>query len=107
MAKWRRSVGEEFYHPDLVDLDAHYAALPAELDPYIYGFLDIGPCVMAILERDFEEAVQDGDLELWELPIPCALFVRLPWRRYGDCIVADAEGFPESVWSRYFEPQLW
>ena len=107
MTKWRWSAGEDCWHPDLVDYDAHYPALPESLDPFIFGFVEIGPCVMAILERDFQEAFAEGEPQLWELPVPCKLFMELPWRFHEGCVVVDVARVPECDWSLYYEPDLW
>ena len=105
MTKWRRSVGEEFFHPDLIDPNVHFPDLPSELDPYIFGIAGIGPCVMAIQERDFADAVQDGDYDLWETDIPCRLFMKCTYRFYEGYVIVDIPVDEGENWSHYYEPE--
>ena len=107
MAKWRRSISDEFFDPDLVDLDAHYEELPEELDPYIFGFYGVGPCVMAILERDFSEAAQDKEFDLWETEVPCRLFMKCSYRFYDEYIIVNVPPEEGDDWSNYHEPDRW
>ena len=107
MRKWRRSISGEFFHPDLIDTDVVYPDLPDELDPYIFGFLGIGPCVMAISEKDFAEAVEDGDLDLWENGIPCKLFMQCPYRFYNGYIIVDLPSDDEEYLKKFYEPEKW
>ena len=107
MTKWRRSISEEFFHPDLIDLNVHYEELPAELDPYIFGISGVGPCVMAIQERDFPEAVQDGEFDLWETDIPCKLFMKCQYRMYNGYVIVDIPAGEGEDWTQYYEPERW
>ena len=107
MPKWRRSVSEEFFHPDLVDTDVHDPDLPPELDPYVFGFIGIGPCVMAVSGKDFPEAVEDGDLDLWEIAVPCKLFKQCPYRFFNGHVVVDLPSGNEENWEKYYEPEKW
>ena len=105
MDKWRPSVSEEYFDRDIVDYIVSYPRLPEELERYVFGFLGIGPCVMAILESDFQDTLKDEPLDKWEVSVPCKLFKELKYRFYQDYIIAEDP--PIEDWEEYYEPDLW
>lgn len=85
-----------------------YEALPAELFEFGYYYKDgdTGHVVMAIPRCLLDEAEKNGDLDMFECPIPCKYVLEQGYELYKDHVVVDVPYgmFGAEVDRKYFEP---
>ncbi len=69
--------------------DRKYPGLPDELREFNYYIADSGHCIMAIPETLLPEAEANGDLIMFECPIPVKYVLDKGYRKYGNHIVVN------------------
>lgn len=71
----------------------NYVGLPKDLEEfnYYYNDGDTGHVVMAIPECILKEAKEDGDLDMYECPIPVKYVLEKGYRIYNNHVVCDAK----------------
>lgn len=69
----------------------NYRGLPEELKEFNYYFPDCGHSIMAIPECKLNEAIEDGDLDMFEAPFPVKYVLQKGYRIYKNHIVCQAE----------------
>lgn len=72
----------------------NYAGLPEELKEFNYYFADCGHSILAIPECKLDEAIKDGDLDMFECPFPVKYVLKKGYRMYKDHVICDAEYHP-------------
>lgn len=66
----------------------NYPGLPEALEEYNYWIADAGRCIMAIPTALMEEAHANGDLDMFEVPMPVKYVLAKGWTiAYGHVIV--------------------
>lgn len=85
----------------------YYRGLPEELKEfnYYYSDGDTGHVVMAIPKCLLEQAEKNGDLDMFECPIPCKYVLEHGYKVYKGHVVVDVPYgmFGAEVDNRYFE----
>lgn len=71
----------------------NYIGIPEELKEfnYFYADNDNGHVIMAIPECLLKEASEDGDLDMYECPIPVKYVLEKGYQIYDNHIICDAE----------------
>ena len=69
--------------------DKKYHGLPDELREFNYYISDSGHCIMAIPETLLSEAEANGDLIMFECPIPVKCVLDKGYRKYRNHIVVN------------------
>lgn len=68
-----------------------YPGLPDELKEFNYWIADSGRSIMAIPETVLPRAEAEGDLELFEVPVPVKYVLEKGYRMYKGHVIVDAE----------------
>lgn len=72
----------------------NYEGLPEELKEFNYYFADCGHSILAIPECKLDEAIKDGDLDMFECPFPVKYVLEKGYRMYKNHVVCEAEYHP-------------
>lgn len=72
----------------------NYKNLPEELREFNYYFPDCGHSIMAIPECKLNEAIEDGDLDMFECPFPVKYVLQKGYRIYEKHVICEAEYHP-------------
>mgnify|MGYP004457709947 CR=1 FL=1 len=72
----------------------NYKGLPEELKEYNYYFQDCGHSIMAIPECKLNKAIEDGNLDMFEVPFPVKYVLENGYKMYKNHVVCDAEYHP-------------
>lgn len=72
----------------------NYKNLPEELREFNYYFPDCGHSIMAIPECKLSEAIEDGDLDMFECPFPVKYVLQKGYRIYEKHVICEAEYHP-------------
>lgn len=72
----------------------NYKGLPEELREFNYYFPDCGHSIMAIPEYKLNEAIEDGDLDMFECPFPVKYVLQKGYRIYEKHVICEAEYHP-------------
>lgn len=69
----------------------NYLGLPQELDEFSYYYNDgeTGHVIMAVPECLLEEALSDGDLDMYECPFPAKYVIKKGYRMVDGHVVCD------------------
>lgn len=69
----------------------NYPGLPDTLKDYNYYYEEggIGHVIMAIPETVLNEAIQNGDLDMFECPVPCKYVLEQGFRIYENHVIVD------------------
>lgn len=86
----------------------NYIGLPEELNEFNYYYKDgeTGHVIMAVPECLLNEAEEDGDLDLYECPIPVKYVMERGYRIYKNHVICDAKydvTFGLMIEEKYFE----
>lgn len=87
----RRSLAD--LNPKMVKKD-NYPGLPEVLREFNYYLDDSGHCIMAIPECLLPEAEKNGDLELFEVPVPVKYIIENGCYIYKKHVICDVEYDP-------------
>ncbi len=69
----------------------NYPGLPEELKEFSYYYKDgTGHVIMAIPESVLQEAEEDGDLDMYECPVPVKYVLNRGYRIYKAHVICDA-----------------
>lgn len=85
-----------------------YPYLPEELDEFSFYYDDgeTGHVIMAIPECVLDEALEDGNLDIYEIPIPVKYVLSKGYRIVKEHIVCDAdydESFGLDIGEEWYE----
>lgn len=75
----------------------NYPGLPEELKEFNYYYNDgeTGHVIMAVPQCLLGEAMEDGDLEMYECPVPVKYILEKGYQIYKNVVVCDVEyGLP-------------
>lgn len=93
-------------NPRMIKKDT-YKELPAELDEfnYYYNDGDTGHVIMAIPKSLLAEADENGDLDMFECPVPCRYVIEHGYKLYKSHVIVDVPYgiFGVDVDERYYE----
>ena len=67
----------------------NYPGLPDILKEFNYYYQDYGHVIMAIPEVILNEAIQNGDLDMFECPVPCKYILEHGFRIYNNHVIID------------------
>ena len=84
----RRSLAD--LPPSMVRKD-QYPGLPDELAQFNYWIQDCGRCILSIPESLLAEAETNGDLDMYEVPMPVKYVLEKGYRVYKGHIIVAAE----------------
>lgn len=69
--------------------DKKYPGIPEELKEFNYYLVDAGHSIMAIPEALFEDAVQDGDLDMYECAVPVKYVLEKGYKMYEGHVIVE------------------
>ncbi len=72
----------------------YYKELPEQLRKFNYYFPDCGHSIMAIPECLLDEAIADGDLDMYECPFPVKYILEKGYRMYENHVVCEGKYDP-------------
>lgn len=93
-------------HEGLSGIKKDNYPLPEELKEFNYYYSDDnGHVVMAIPESLLNEAIKNGDLDLFECPVPCKYVLEQGYRMFQDHVVVDCnfDDFEVDIDESYYE----
>lgn len=73
----------------MVREDSRYPGLPEELKPFAYYVMDAGHSVMAVPLCIWQEAVSNGDPDMYEVPVPTKYILERGYAMKEGHVVAD------------------
>lgn len=82
----RRS--HEGLNPSYIRKD-NYKGLPVELDEFNYHYADCGHVIMSVPECLLGEAEKNGDLDMFEVPVPCKYVLQNGYRIYKKHVIVN------------------
>ena len=93
-------------HEGLSGIKKDNYPLPEELKEFNYYYPDEnGHVVMAIPESLLNEAIKNGDLDMFECPVPCKYVLEQGYRMFQDHVVVDCnfDDFEVDIDESYYE----